>query len=262
MYCVNSTVNFFIWLVDKKMGDFSQKPTKNKILWTDLCDDDYPYELPVMFHKVNEISKDLEKSFQEKLDENVEIKCSKATAEQIHNTLPKIKDFPEDLNTEYVDQQNYRKRDCTTTTNNSSPTTPSPKSETTPTPPGAPRKRRRRKCYLCFPRKRTRDAMIQLPESDCIYHFDLSNRNCILVSPKQHFTSFQDTSPTVVGELFKNVHHFCSFWNIKDYTVLYHQGSFQHDSHFTLKIKTNNQIIKKLKDDHYTMKRLQRDYRV
>ena len=48
--------------------------------------------------------------------------------------------------------------------------------------------------------------------------------------------------------------------HLKDYQVLYNQGEWQTHEHFHLKIKVNENIIKRMRADHFNHKKMEKRY--
>lgn len=115
------------------------------------------------------------------------------------------------------------------------------------------------KCYTCNPRKKVLEHIIQ-DNNGIIFHHDMCNRSIIVVTPKEHYTSFNDIPLESIGKIFKEINIFCNNWNIKDYNVSYNQGEWQTHKHFHLKIKSYDTIIKRMRGDHFRMLALQKSY--
>ena len=182
-------------------------------------------------------------------------------------TTKKIKSVTNDVNSLYIKQENERKKNKTlknfqisTQSSTKSSTQSSTQSNTQSSTQEnewkvVSKKKRNSKCYTCFPRKKVLEHIIEKNEY-VSFHHDLCNRNIIVVTPNNHFSSFDSINPTLISNLFLCTHKFCLDWNIKDYSVTYSQGEWQSHDHFHLKIKTHENIIKRLRGDHWRRQKL------
>lgn len=222
--------------------------------WADMCDDSET-ELPmpntsfaeVNIKEVNDIGKDTNEKFIEKQEEIKKVIEVKETPFQ----NDKIIDKPENLNTLYVERENEYK---TLKTESNHVDTNWRKSNEQKWQI-VQKNKKKAKCYTCFPRKKVLEHVIQ-KDQFTTFHHDMCNRNIIVVTPNKHFSNLEYVTDDNIGKLFKAVHKFCKDWNIKDYSVIYNQGDWQTHSHFHLKIKTHDNIIKRLKGDHWRRQKL------
>lgn len=120
-------------------------------------------------------------------------------------------------------------------------------------------KRQKGKCYTCHPRKKVLDHTIQ-NVNGVSFHHDMCNRNMIIATPNNHYTSIGEVPSEEIGLLFYEIDRFCRNWNICDYSVSYHQGSWQTHKHFHVKLKTYEHIVKRMRGDHFRMLSLQKEY--
>jgi hypothetical protein len=118
-------------------------------------------------------------------------------------------------------------------------------------------KRTSKKCYTCYPRKKVKAHIIQEID-DITFHHDMCNRNIIVVTPRKHFSNM--SSCENIDEIFRNISKFCEFWKIEDYNVSYNQGNWQTNKHFHLKIKTHENVIKRMRGDHFVRKGMEKRY--
>lgn len=115
------------------------------------------------------------------------------------------------------------------------------------------------KCYTCYPRRKVIEHIIQ-NQKGITFHHDMCNRNMIIVTPNDHYSSFMDIPSEKIGVIFKEIDSFCRNWNIEDYNVVYNQGNWQTHKHFHLKIRTYENIVKRMRGDHFRMVALQKIY--
>lgn len=115
-------------------------------------------------------------------------------------------------------------------------------------------------CYTCKPRKKILEHIIEKNEI-VTFHHDICGRNMIIMTPNEHFSSLDKSIDSYyIGELFKQVTNFCLKWNITDYSTTFNQGNWQNHSHFHIKIKTYENIIKRMRGDHFRLLNLQKEY--
>jgi hypothetical protein len=112
-----------------------------------------------------------------------------------------------------------------------------------------------RKCYTCFPKRLAREHTIQVDEENKVkFHFDMCNRPLIIATPFEHITSITEFGDTEdVNKFFVSISKFCKFWNIKDYQIQINHGSWQHHEHLHAKIRGNEDLFFKLRQDHFKL---------
>tara|TARA_B100001094_G_C18112085_1_gene761787 strand:+ start:688 stop:1350 length:663 start_codon:yes stop_codon:yes gene_type:complete len=118
-----------------------------------------------------------------------------------------------------------------------------------------------RKCYTCFPKRLAKEHTIKIDsENEVKFHFDMCNRPLIIATPFKHINTIGDfETPDDLDKFFRGICNFCNFWNIKDYQLQINHGSWQHHEHLHAKIRGNEDIIHKLRKDHFTLIKLQKD---
>lgn len=130
-----------------------------------------------------------------------------------------------------------------------------------PTEPTKKSKTSKRQCYTCKPRGKVYKHIIKgTIGSNVIFHFDLHKRPLILATPKKHYESLYEMPNNEVLELLQSTKSFCEFWKIKDYQVSFNNGNWQTHSHFHLKIKANEKILNRMRRDHFSMQKLNKNY--
>lgn len=134
-----------------------------------------------------------------------------------------------------------------------------------PTPPQSKKKeskKNKRHCYTCRPRGKVLKHIIEKSTmKNVMFHFDLHKRPIILVTPVYHYTNIYEIPPAEIENLFSSIRIFCEEWNIKDYQVSFNNGKWQSHSHFHMKIKTNENIINRMKKDHFKLHKLEKNYK-
>lgn len=201
-----------------------------------------------MDNEINEIHKNIEEEFQRKENEKIPVIPYEPNIEAILKDKT-IKDEPVNFNKEYLKRDNMYSK----------------------TPPVITKTihktmewkvvshKRKGKCYTCHPRKKVTDHIIST-NNGITFHHDMCNRNVIVATPKRHYSTFEKCSPKEVGDIFKEIYKFCNFWNIEDYSVIYNQGEWQTHDHFHVKIKTHENIVNRLRKDHFQRKLLEKRY--
>ena len=118
-----------------------------------------------------------------------------------------------------------------------------------------------RKCYTCFPKRLAKEHTISCDEKNSVkFHFDMCNRPIIIATPIKHIKNLEDfDTPEELSSFFNAIKCFCIFWNIKDYQILINHGQWKHHEHLHAKIKGNEDIIYKLRQDHFKLIRLTKD---
>lgn len=215
---------------------------KQKLNWADMASDS---EEENYINAVPDITGDPNEKFIEKQKELEEtIDCNK---EHWENEV--LVDRPENLNSLYVQRQNYY--------NNGSQLNSSQlnSSQRDSDEWSVVKKKKNAKCYTCYPRKKVLEHIIQKDEH-VSFHHDLCNRNIIVVTPMKHFSSIDKASDFIICKMFRYIHKFCYDWGISDYSVSYSQGEWQNHEHFHLKIKTHETIIKRMRNSHWRRQKM------
>lgn len=209
--------------------------------WAD--EDDEDTFAKVSIPQINDISKDPKEQFYEKEKELLELFSTEK--EYVVTKIIDTPDKPENLNVKYIEKEEEYKQ----MNKGGEWKRVVDVQKLTKKPP---------KCYTCFPRRKVTEHVIQTTNG-VTFHHDMCNRNMIVATPEKHFSTLENVVD--IGKLFQEVHSFCKNWNIIDYSVTYNQGEWQTHSHFHLKIKTHESIIKRLRGDHFRCLSLQKTYR-
>ena len=123
------------------------------------------------------------------------------------------------------------------------------------------KKKSSKRCYTCNPRGKVLKHIIKKEES-ITFHHDLWNRPYVIVTPNRHYSNLRDCSDKELIELFRGIETFCSFWNIKDYSLLYNNEGWSNTSHFHIKIKASENFIRRMKQDHFNILKRSKEYRI
>ena len=95
-------------------------------------------------------------------------------------------------------------------------------------------------------------------DSGMQFYHDMCCRNMIIVSPVQHHNSLYSMK---ADHLFHTIQKFCKNWGIDKYTT-----SFDHDEqtleHFKIKIRADEQIIKRIRDTHFRVIEMEKSRKV
>lgn len=203
---------------------------------------------------INDISKNPNDHFYEKEKELYIAPNSFLSGEFSDSKIVDKPEKPENLNVQYIaKEEEYRQKTNVLEWKKvvSKKNTKTEKSAKTSSKSG--------KCYTCFPRRKVNEHVIQTTNG-ITFHHDMCNRSIIVASPSSHFSTLEKVENVDIGNLFKEVHLFCYNWNIVDYSVTYNQGDWQTHNHFHLKIKTHENIIKRLREDHFKCISIQKNY--
>lgn len=208
--------------------------------------------------KIKDIHKDVNEEFQ-KLETIYEKEKEKEKlVKNIEMKIEKIKDEPADLLNKVIELQNKNLKDI------KSIFPPKEKEKIKERPHDytwkmVNKKKKKGKCYTCNPRRKVSEHIIQVID-DVTFHHDMCNRNIIVATHKKHFESFENIDIDIIGTIFKAIHKFCVFWSLKDYSVMYNQGSWKNHDHFHIKIKTHENVIKRMRGDHWERIKLEKIY--
>jgi hypothetical protein len=79
---------------------------------------------------------------------------------------------------------------------------------------------------------------------------DMHGRPVIIVFPNKHYTSIYETGKDL-QLILQEIKHFCEEWKLQDYSVTYNMGRWKSHEHFHFKIKTKENVIKRLRSNHF-----------
>lgn len=230
----------------------TDKTLKLGYSWADMCDSDE--ELPplnfaqINIKGINATGKDTNEQF----IETKEDRKKTITLKESSFLDKKIVDKPENLNELYVERKEEYKKQQQKPINTLWRV---PDDNKWIEVKKKNKNKKKSRCYTCFPRKKVSEHIIQ-KNKYTTFHHDMCNRNIIVATPNKHFSGFVGIGDNIIGTLFKDVDKFCKDWNINDYSVTYNQGEWQTHSHFHLKIKTHDHVIKRLRGDHWRRQKI------
>ena len=116
-----------------------------------------------------------------------------------------------------------------------------------------------KRCYTCSPKPYV--ARFTFYETDIVkFHFDLINRPYIIVTPKEHVENIYDLSENKLAMVITSIKTFFNNRKIYDYQMSVNFGAWKHHSHLHLKIKIDESVYKIMKNDHFTLLNLQKNY--
>lgn len=109
-----------------------------------------------------------------------------------------------------------------------------------------------KRCYTCKPRGKVKKHIIC--NSTCghfVFHHDMNHRPLIIITPIQHINTIYELNEQQLSLLFNAINTFCKFWNINDYQISFHCGSWQTHEHLHIKMKIDKRIIERMRGDHF-----------
>lgn len=108
------------------------------------------------------------------------------------------------------------------------------------------------RCYTCKPKRLAKEHIFYIDTQNSVkYHFDMISRPIIIATPYEHVLNIHDLNPSRISNIFESIKLFAEFWAIPDYQLLINHGSWKHHEHLHIKIKTNENFIKKIRSDHF-----------
>ena len=117
------------------------------------------------------------------------------------------------------------------------------------------------KCYTCNPKKYVKNHIFY-SEGIFNFHFDLTNRPLIIITPNKHVETTLDLSKDEIYEMFVIVDKFCKDRNIKDYQLITNMGEWKSHKHLHWKLKVNEDTCFRMKQDHFKLIKLEKNYAV
>lgn len=115
-------------------------------------------------------------------------------------------------------------------------------------------------CYTCSPRGTIKEHIIS--ETDNFtFHHDIFSRPYIIITSKIHYHDIYEIPENTKLKLFEDLHLFIEFWNLnKNYQIIINNGDSQTHHHFHCKIKVNEELINRMRRDHFTRINLEKTY--
>ena len=116
-----------------------------------------------------------------------------------------------------------------------------------------------KKIYTTRPLGTIKEHLISESENFSFYH-DLWQRAMLIVAPKGNYSTIYEVPSDLMGILFEDINKFVNFWNIKNYVLMFNNGQYQKSNQFHVKIKVNEGMINRMRRDHFTRIKMQREY--
>ena len=79
---------------------------------------------------------------------------------------------------------------------------------------------------------------------------DMHGRPVIIVFPNKHYKTIHEAGQDL-HIILREIEHFCEEWKLQDYSVTYNMGGWKSHEHFHFKIKTKENVIKRLRSNHF-----------
>tara|TARA_B100001094_G_scaffold178423_1_gene172453 strand:+ start:1556 stop:2026 length:471 start_codon:yes stop_codon:yes gene_type:complete len=117
------------------------------------------------------------------------------------------------------------------------------------------------KCYTCHPKKYVKKHTFY-SEDIFNFHFDLTNRPLIIITPNKHVETTLDLSKEEVYKMFEIADKFCKDRNIEDYQLITNMGAWKTHGHLHWKLKINEDVCFRMKQDHFKLLKLEKNYAV
>ena len=117
------------------------------------------------------------------------------------------------------------------------------------------------KCYTCNPKKYVKNHIFY-SEGIFNFHFDLTNRPLIIITPNKHVEITVELSKDEIYEMFIVIDKFCNDRNIEDYQLVTNMGAWKTHKHLHWKLKINEDVCFRMKQDHFKLLKLEKNYAV
>jgi len=117
------------------------------------------------------------------------------------------------------------------------------------------------KCYTCHPKKYVKNHTFY-SEGIFNFHFDLTNRPLIIITPNKHVEITVELSKDEIYEMFIVIDKFCKDRNIEDYQLVTNMGAWKTHKHLHWKLKINENVCFRMKQDHFKLIKLEKNYAV
>lgn len=116
-----------------------------------------------------------------------------------------------------------------------------------------------RKNYNTRPLGTIKEHLISENDNFTFYH-DLWQRAMIILAPKGNYSTVYEVPSDLIGNMFQEINNFVKFWNIKNYVLMFNNGQYQKSNQFHVKIKINEAMANRMRRDHFTRIKMQREY--
>jgi hypothetical protein len=108
------------------------------------------------------------------------------------------------------------------------------------------------RCYTCKPRGKVLKHIINTSKSGrYIFNHDMHKRPVIILTSVKHYHSINDLNPEELADLFSSIRDFMTFWKIKDYQISFNMGKWQGHEHFHCKLRLPDNIVSKMRKEHF-----------
>jgi len=114
-------------------------------------------------------------------------------------------------------------------------------------------------CYTCYPKKYHLQFVYE-EKDDCIFHFDLTKRSYIIVTPKRHIETIYELEKDEMFDITHSINSFCKEHNILNYQIVTNMGSWKTHEHLHWKIKLDQELYYRLQEDHFSLLKLKKNY--
>ena len=116
-----------------------------------------------------------------------------------------------------------------------------------------------KKCYTCHPRGLISNHIISKTDTVTFSH-DIWKRPLIIVTTNNHYGDLTELDEKTLMQCFKDMKEFTTSWNLNDYQLQINHGSWKTHHHLHFKVKVNEQLINRMRRDHFTMKKYEQRY--
>lgn len=115
-------------------------------------------------------------------------------------------------------------------------------------------------CYSCKPRGTLKEHIISQTDNFVFSH-DIFRRPLIIITTKMHYHTIYEIPDPIKLKLFEDINSFVGFWNLnKNYQLMLNNGDSQTHHHFHIKMKINDNIVNRMRRDHFTRITLEKNY--
>jgi hypothetical protein len=117
-----------------------------------------------------------------------------------------------------------------------------------------------KKCYSCNPRGTLKEHIISQNE-DFVFNHDMFRRPLIIITTQKHYHTIYEMPDNLKLKLFIDIKTFVEFWNLDiNYQLMINNGESQKHHHFHIKMKIDEQVINRMRRDHFTRINLEKQY--
>lgn len=120
-------------------------------------------------------------------------------------------------------------------------------------------KKKKEKCYTCHPKTYVKKHKFY-EENNFSFHFDLTKRPIIIVTPNKHVETTHELTKDELFDMFEVIKNFCINRNIVDYQLMTNMGEWKTHSHLHWKIKIDEDTCYRMRSDHFKLKKLEQNF--